>query len=248
MSRLLDGLARRRASADRRRPAPLGRTPTTACSSTLLQRHTRRTVCDPDDKTPLERRPRLRRAARLPPARRGRPLRAVDRRAGAVRAAVDRRALRVRRRRLRRARASASSSRARTTDGAAGPRDDQGAAAASRSCRTRRPRSGATMPDAAIAATVADAVLPLDEIPAVPLRALCGGAASRPGTRANLLLVDDRRGEPARARGDPRAARPRLVSVTSGDGGAARSCCSTTSRASCSTSRCRTSTASRSPS
>src|SRR3954452_1967169 len=49
-------------------------------------------------------RPRLSRAARLPPARGGRPPRAVNRCAGAVRAAIDRRALRLGRRCIRPAR------------------------------------------------------------------------------------------------------------------------------------------------
>ena len=61
----------------------------------LLQRHTRRVVGDPDDKTPLEPDHVYLGAARLPPARRGRAPRALDRRARAVRAAVDRRAVRV---------------------------------------------------------------------------------------------------------------------------------------------------------
>ncbi len=48
------------------------------------------------------------------------------------------------------------------------------------------------MPDAAIAATVADAVLPLDEIGAVHLRALRPTGGEDGGLVANVLLVDDR--------------------------------------------------------
>ena len=75
----------------------------------LLGHHTRRVVCDPDDKTPLEPDHVYLGAARLPPARRGRAPRAVDGRARAVRAAVDRRAVRVGRRRLRASGRSGSS-------------------------------------------------------------------------------------------------------------------------------------------
>ncbi len=66
----------------------------------LLQRHIGRPVSEPGDKEPVEPRHVYVAPAGLPPARRGQPLRALRRRARPVRAAVDRRPLRVGRRGL----------------------------------------------------------------------------------------------------------------------------------------------------
>ncbi len=87
-----------------------------------------------------------------------------------------------------------------------GPGGDQGAPAASRSSRIPRQPSRGTMPEAAIAATSADAVLPVEEI-APFLYGLCAPVLAMSDRAAKILLVDDRRREPARAGGDPGAAR-----------------------------------------
>ena len=175
-------------------------------SRDLLGHHTRRIVADADDKTPLEPDHVYLGAARLPRARRGRPPRALDGRAGAVRAAVDRRAVRDRPPTRTASARSASSSRARTTTARAASRGSR-SAAASRSCRTRRRPSGARCPTPRSPRRSADAVLPLEEIPHVPLRALREVSERRRRARARHPPRRRPPGEPARARGHPRAAR-----------------------------------------
>ena len=207
--------ARRRPPADRRRAASLGGVGRRRPRAAARSMHTRRVVSDPDDKTPLEPDHVYVAPARLPRARRGRAPRALDRRAGAVRAAVDRRAVRVGRGRVRPTRGRhRAHGRERRRRGRASRASRS--AAASRSCRSPRPRCAARCRMRRSQRRRRTPILPLEEIPAF-LYGLC--AMSRASARTscssttaeeNLLALE--------AILEPLG--HRLVSVTSGIGGA----------------------------
>ena len=183
----------------------------TSCSSSVLARSTKLDVVAAHDKEPLRPGPRVRGPGRLPPARRARPPRAQHRRPRPVRAALDRRAVRVGRGRVRRHAPSACCSPASTRTAPTASRGSR-RPAASRSRRTRRRRSGPRCRRPRSSA------------------ARRGGCSSSTGSARFLAGLRSRRGErrhrmsaagpregaarrrpgrePRRARGGARAARP----------------------------------------
>ena len=145
---------------------------------------------------------RLPRAGGLSPAGRGAGhAGAVDRRAGALGAPVDRRAVRDRRRRVRRGRCSAccSPAPARTAPRASPRVKARGGRAIVEDPATAECR---TMPAAALAATAVDYVLPLSRDWRVSGDA--GGRHARMTPAGRHPARRRPRGEPARARSDPR--------------------------------------------
>ena len=117
----------------------------------------------------------------------GGALRALRRRPRPVRAALDRRPLRVGRRRRTASARSGSCSRARTRTARPGSPRSSGTAV-SRSSRTRRRRRRKAMPEAAIAAAAGRRRAAARGDRAVPVRVVLHVSRAR----AKLLLVDDR--------------------------------------------------------
>ena len=173
---------------------------------------------------------------------RGRGAESLRRRRGRVLASVDRRALRVRGGRVRRARRSASCSPARTPTARAA-RSGSRSAAASSIVQDPKTAEAPEMPQAAIAATRVDRILPLDRIGPF-LVELCRN--SRDDGRSRQHPAGRRPAEqPPRAGVDPRARWGRTSSRASRAPRRCGICCRWTSRSCCSTCRCPTSTASR---
>ena len=164
-------------------------------------------VREAEDKEPMRAGNRLLRAARLPPAgRRGPAARAVDRRAGALLAAVDRRAVRVGRRRLRHGACSGSILTGANDDGApASPRCI--APAAAPWCRSRTRAHASAMPSGATArgpvrpgADARARLRPCSHAGRGTVTASCRRQRHQPAPR-QLPARRRPRGEPARAGG-----------------------------------------------